>query len=386
MAPSALQLRLEAEAAYEAYLLDEFRHYPDPIELYRHHFRNTPFVDLHKRRRVLLRPEYWPMLHAAAAQRRHFIRDPMQWKARGHSVPALLWSLVNHLYCRYAMPYYWLAEWMRDQDDVSMSRLQSFALIAQGRSVYTLSRQGMLGLHLSRKECHALGRVHGVWGLGPACRMAQVLARGGTRRLGLALGDCSWGEWPGTPQRELRRGHAITWLCQQPELPRRDLEFVTRAVDAFPNLTFAGRTIGTVREWVGDRRFPRRPRAGGAQARGRHASPPPPVRWRPSHYEPMQFARGRTSGALIRELTSTTALHQEGARLTHCVASYAASAARGECSLWSLRVAGMSLLTIEVRNGSVCQVRGKCNRPPTLTELRLVERWAKHNGLRVYDS
>ncbi len=382
MATSALQLRLEALAAYEAHIQDEFRAYPDAVELFRHHFAGSPFVELYKRRRALLRPEYWAMLHAASAQRRHFIRDPMDWKARGHSVPTLLWSLVNHLYCRYPMPYFWLAEWLRDADECSMSRLQSFALIAQGRSIYSLSREGMLGVALSRKECHLLGQVYGVWGLGPAIRMVQVLARGGRRSLGHALGRCAWGEWPAHPRHERRRAHAITWLCGQRHLSARDVDFATRAADAVPSLVFAGRTMASLRQHVGPRGRPR-VRPAPLERRGRHTCPPPPAHWDPSPIEPMLFPRGRTSGAVIRELSTLRAVHQEGARLSHCVASYVAAAARGECSLWSLRVAGLSMLTIEVRGEVVVQIRGKCNRPASASELKLVGRWARQNHLRI---
>lgn len=384
MPPSALQLRLEAEAAYEACIRDEFRVYPRPLALYRHHFRNTPFTELYKRRRVLLRPDYWPMLHAASAQRRHFHRDPMHWNARGHSVPALLWSLVNHLYCRYPMPYFWLAEWLRDPDDTSLSRLQSFALIAQGRSVYSLASQGMLGVLLSRKECHLLSSVHGVWGLGPAIRMVQVLNRGGPRALGHALGRCAWGEWPATARRETRRAHAIAWMCRTPGLTGRDIEFVARAVDAFPDLVVRGRSMASLRALVGAREFPR-PRVVQAEVQGRHTSPPPPACWSPTTYASMTFPRSHRQSTVIRELTSTHAVHHEGARLSHCVASYAASAARGECSLWSLRVSGMSMLTIEVRNGAVVQVRGKLNRAPSASEFKLITRWARSNELRIAD-
>lgn len=378
MARSALQLRLEADSAYEAYLVDEFRHYPDAVDLYREEFRMTPFVDLYKRRRVLLRPEFWPMLHAASALPRHFIRSPMEWRARGHSIPTLLWSLVGHLYCRYSMPHFWLGEWMREADDVSMSRLQAFSLIAQGSSIYTMARQGMLGTDLSRKECHNLRHVYGVWSLGEAIRMAQVLARGGSRRLGEALGRCAWGEWPAAPRLERRRGHLITWLCQQPPLSGPDIDFVTRAVDVFPDLVFVGRTLASVRAYVGDRQLPR----------DLHDNRPPtwstPQRWEPSGYAPMLSTRGRAS-TVIRELTTLTAVLHEGTRLTHCVASYASAASRGECSLWSLRVGGMSALTIEVRNGAICQIRGKYNRPPTASELKLVGKWAKQNRLRIWD-
>lgn len=382
MPPSALQLRLEADAAYEACIQDEFRLYPRPLALYRHHFRHSPFAELYKRRRVLLRPEYWPMLHAASALRRHFHRDPMRWHARGHSVHSMLWSLVKHLYCRYPMPHFWLAEWLRDADDTSLSRLQSFALIGQGRSVYSLASQGMLGVHLSRKECHLLSSVHGVWGLGAAIRMVQVLNRGGHRGLGHALGQCAWGEWPATAEHEARRAHAIAWMCRTPGLTVGDIKLVARAVDAFPDLVVRGRSMASIKALVGEREFPR-PRLVRAEVQGRHSSPPPPASWSPAVHAPMTFHRSRRQSTVIHELTSTRAIHHEGARLGHCVASYAAAAARGECSLWSLRVGGLSVLTIEVRCGAIGQVRGKLNRSPSASELKLIARWGRHNKLRL---
>lgn len=380
MARSALQLRLEANAAYEASLRDEFRIYPDAVALFRHHFRNTPFRDLYKRRRLLLRQEYWPMLHSASACIRHFVRDPNQWRARGHSVPTLLWSLVRHLYCRYPMPQFWLAEWMRDHEDCSMARLESFALLGQGESVYRLSKDGRLGYDLSRKEAHLLAGSWGVHGLGPAVRMAQTLGRGGSRWLGHQLGRCVWGDWPGRASQEARRSNAVTWLCRQPELTAHDVDFVAQAVDACLDLELTGRTLASVREFVRGRNLARiNPRPVGR--RGRHTTPPPPKCWFPSTFRPMVFSRGRTREAEIRELTTLHALHVEGARLSHCVVSYAAAASRGECSIWSMRVAGMSILTIEVRDGVVTQVRGKLNRSPTASERKLVARWARHNTL-----
>lgn len=384
MATSALQLRLDAQAAYEDILRDEFRLYPEPTKLYKHHFESSPFRELYKRRRALLKDEFWPMLYAASCLPRHFIRDPMRWRARGHSVPVLLWSLVRHLYCRYPMPDFWLAEWLRDPDDCSMSRLRAFADIAQGRSTYDLARRGQLGFPLSRKESHLLGSVYGVRGLGEAARMAQVLARGGTHKLGRLIARCAWGEWPGTEKRERRRADAITWMCLQPGLTARDVDFVARATDSFPELTLSGRTLASVREYVGDREFQHVPVAR-VEPRGRYATPPPPKSWAASEYAPMTFARGRKRNTVIRELTTLQAVHHEGARLSHCVASYATDAAFGRCTLWSLRTAGVSLLTIEVRAGAVRQVRGKFNRAPTDSELKLIHRWAKHNRLRIAD-
>jgi hypothetical protein len=45
-------------------------------------------------------------------------------------------------------------------------------------------------------------------------------------------------------------------------------------------------------------------------------------------------------------------------------------------------------LTIEVDipKRTVCQVRGKCNRLPSVNERALVERWAEAEGLRVVEA
>ncbi len=387
MAPSALALRLEARALYESAIEDSLRSYPDAVELYQHHFRGSPFVALYKRRRILLRPSFWPMLHAATAQRRHWIRDPDTWVARGHTVPRLLWSLIDHLYCRYTMPRFWLAEWMRNTEDVSLARLRAFVAIAQGESPYALSRDGRLGYALSRKECHALGRTYGVEGLGPAVRMAQVVARSGTRWLGHALGRSAWGPWPDTEPRETRRSNAIGWLCRQPGLTLDDVNFTVRVVDGIRDLRLQGRTMASLRAHVAERRFARRRRveAGRHPARGRRIPAPPPSRWEPTALKPLVVTARRQPETSIRELCTLQGVHQEGRRLSHCVASYAGAASRGECSLWSLRVAGLSMVTIEVRNGAVVQIRGQHNRAPTQTEMKLVRAWMRTNELRARD-
>jgi hypothetical protein len=71
--------------------------------------------------------------------------------------------------------------------------------------------------------------------------------------------------------------------------------------------------------------------------------------------------------------------------MRHCVAIYAESIASGGCSIWSLRRDGNRALTIEVDNKRrrIVQAKGKCNRRPEDWELRIVERWARENAMKM---
>jgi len=117
--------------------------------------------------------------------------------------------------------------------------------------------------------------------------------------------------------------------------------------------------------------------------------------WSPSTFRPMvveeeaRNALDRPTRWRFLELTSSGELRAEGATLHHCVASYAHKCWRGDSRIWSLRVERegvvRSVLTIEidVRTRSVIQVRGRANRYPTGTPLRLLHQWAARERLPV---
>ena len=89
----------------------------------------------------------------------------------------------------------------------------------------------------------------------------------------------------------------------------------------------------------------------------------------------------------VRELTSRRELLAEGRDLRHCVASYADSCRRRFCSIWSLGVqAGgrrKRLVTVEVRNRTIVQVRGKANRLAGEREWPLLRKWAAQERLTI---
>ncbi|MCP4214583.1 MAG: hypothetical protein GY765_07995 [bacterium] len=90
----------------------------------------------------------------------------------------------------------------------------------------------------------------------------------------------------------------------------------------------------------------------------------------------------------IRELVSSSELHEEGRAMRHCVYTYANSCHLGSCSIWSVTEEAAKrkkrLATIEVsRKGDVRQVRGPCNCKPDENVNRLIKQWGEKEGLKV---
>lgn len=83
----------------------------------------------------------------------------------------------------------------------------------------------------------------------------------------------------------------------------------------------------------------------------------------------------------INQICTARELRDEGTTLSHCVWTYIVSCARGDCSIWSLKKEGKSLITVEVRGTSVRQIRGKHNRHATDEEYSVIAKWETKNNL-----
>jgi DNA-directed RNA polymerase subunit RPC12/RpoP len=74
----------------------------------------------------------------------------------------------------------------------------------------------------------------------------------------------------------------------------------------------------------------------------------------------------------------------EGQNLSHCVATYCNDIINGKCQIYFMRNnenIDESLITIEVRNNCIRQVKGKLNRKPFSEEVEFVGEWAKNKEL-----
>jgi PcfJ-like protein len=91
---------------------------------------------------------------------------------------------------------------------------------------------------------------------------------------------------------------------------------------------------------------------------------------------------------LVCQIKDGMRLFREGARMRHCVASYANGCAVGYTSIWSLtRQRDGKLdprLTLEVSgSGEIIECRGFANRPADPREIEIIARWAADFALKV---
>lgn len=79
-------------------------------------------------------------------------------------------------------------------------------------------------------------------------------------------------------------------------------------------------------------------------------------------------------------------LINEGINLHHCVGSYVKKVQNGECSIFFLRktdALDTSLITIEVVNDEVLQIRGLCERLMDSAERKFVNKWCETKKLKL---
>jgi hypothetical protein len=78
-------------------------------------------------------------------------------------------------------------------------------------------------------------------------------------------------------------------------------------------------------------------------------------------------------------------LAAEGSSMHHCVYSYRADIEKGKTSIWSFRLNGDRVATIEIRlpEKIIVQARGHCNRVLEPVEKRALKQFAIARGIRL---
>lgn len=308
------------------------------------------------------------------------------WQPATHNAERQFAALARHLYARHELPRFLDRAWT----DGGPREQGWFVHLGSGKSLRTAPD---LPLPVSRSIAHWFHHAPDDCPVGAAFRHAQVRACGGDAALADAVrrtrlgGDYSagpfWEEvirfFVANPLLDRTQiGPIVDWIQAQrfdPEVAPGAVLPEPGALPPRPQLSMRGRTVeATLRDveaW---------------HARlGRTTAATAAASWQPSGIEPFEFVEGtetaRSRTWRIREIVSGDGLVREGARMEHCVASYAGSCAAGRSSIWTMEssVAGTITphVTIEVHLGSrrIGQVRGKRNRPATAEELGIVRRW-----------
>lgn len=98
------------------------------------------------------------------------------------------------------------------------------------------------------------------------------------------------------------------------------------------------------------------------------------------------FKPYKTDEYIVIAPKETKDLQEEGSRLNHCVASYIKRVIDGQCLIYFLRKQDKqeeSLITLEVKDNAIVQVRGSHNRKPSDEERKALEQFAKDRKLGV---
>jgi hypothetical protein len=322
------------------------------------------------------------------------VRDLADWRPATHNAERQFASLARHLFARHDLPRFLDRAWTEG----SPREQAWFVHLGAGNSLRTAAD---LPLPVSRAIGHWFLQSPDDCPVEAAFRHAQVRALGGDATLAEAVRRTRLGHdySHGAFWEEVIRffvanplldraqvGPIVDWLQAQrfePEIAPGAVLPEAGALPPRPALSMHGRTVAaTLREveaW--HRRL------------GRATAAPAAASWTPSGIDPFDFVAGvdpkHSHSWRIREITSGDGLVREGARMEHCVASYAASCAAKRSSIWTMeRTADgttSACVTIEVHLGSrrIGQVRGKRNRAAGPEELSIIRRWAERAELML---
>ena len=335
------------------------------------------------------------------------VRDSASWrpKMKSRDPARLRLAAARHLFARYPVPAplekIWLDSDGLDDDEIRL-RKRWYVFVAGGWSLYKEEARRWL----TRKEVHCFLNPPGDLEFDEA--IWQAVARSDTDDVGVAL-RIARSKIARSPReqfafwREAARFFAVNPVGLEEINDFCDFLADRHRRDASYSLT--GRTLASVRrqmeEWHRDAttiariEAVRRRALLDARRRGEHVHVSQGGRWKGSPLANWCWHPSDKTGHARREefamvqLLKAEDLVMESRAMQHCVWTYASKCISGRASIWSLRRhadgATKRLLTIELdsQNRTV-QVRGFANRLAHADEKKILERWAKARGIRLF--
>ena len=311
--------------------------------------------------------------HGLLALARHY-KDwrqvPETWRPTSRSPRKQFGELARHLFCLYPPPAFLESAWFCGDDAAGRMAQSWYVQAGTGTSLRELG----LPIRLTKRMAHAaLNHVPANCTVEEGWRWAQVIGFGGSEALARAIIATRLGEslkdddfWETVVQFFIanplldpaRIGPLVDYLWHERYSPRR-ADDRTRLPVGF---TMKGRTaaalLARVEMW--------------------HRQLTTAARisidnWNPSGVggyveEEKSYLTHQVTRWTIQEITSAKALMAEGRAMSHCIATYGASCARGLISVWSLQADGERVMTIALKQGrTVTEARGRRNALPGKT-------------------
>ena len=332
-----------------------------------------------------------------------WIRDISTWNCKSRNTYKQFKSLVEHLFCEYEVPEFMFQAWT--EKNSTNKHIEWFMQLASGQSARNLWK---FPIPITKKMAHEfINTPFPGYSIDDAIRRSQVLGMGGDYRLADAImmsrlrhefsNNDFWTTviqfFINIPMLNLDEvGTVIDYINEQKFVPTR---VVVNGIATYrpenPNFSMKGRNIENLirdtHNWHKQlRQLRRRAAAEVGIGAGNTYKPDLTSKWQRSSIRPFSFVEGKNEKRKvwnIVEITNAADLYDEGKSMRHCVYSYLSSCISGKCSIFSLRLFGISVVTIEVRDFRAVQIRGQHNKRPEDKELVIIHNWAKSENIEI---
>lgn len=323
------------------------------------------------------------------SNRQHWIRPVADYKVKTKNISRQFSQLLRFLFSKYKIPEFMDEAWLSPYDAGPHLRANKqkhigwFLHLAKGQNLRTAEG---LPFPMTKAMVHEFLKAPSSFTIVQALRYGQMKTMGANNRL-----------IDSTLQTHLGRVFSneefwktfLEFICRQeffdPALMGHLVDYIQHQRFSpnapQPNLTMRGRSLQNLIQeseaW--HLRI--------QKVRGKHYE-----EWVPQPVLP--FSKEEKAGEklnlwTVEELTNSKALEDEGRTMKHCVASYRYSCAKGTCSIWSVKLNGVRMATLELsnQNKTVVQAKAKMNAPVEPKAFQIMREWAAMNGygLRVYE-
>lgn len=309
------------------------------------------------------------------------------WKPKLKGARSCFQLMARHLLEKYPQPHIlWTA--LEEEPTAAIRLAPVVAHVARGGSL-AKAPEDIWPFGLTKKQCHEVLNTNGM-GFLTTIRYQQVKPFGGSPRLAQEWMKHRRGSTVGDTAEEAFWATVMAFFAKNPMLDLAQIGPIVdyiqwRRAEDEEDFSMKGRTAGAllrdVEEW---------------HTQLHRAKVVTGELFTPSgipHYH--KAYRERIKGNYVEihwritEILSGKELADEGRALHHCVYSYSFSIQRGTTSIWSMtREEGGNTerrITIEVNNKSrrIMQARGRYNRRTDIDEFRAMNEWANKSGLSI---
>lgn len=334
------------------------------------------------------------------------LNDIENWEPKRNNPAFQLDSLIEHLFAKYKVPKFLYKGFHNSRNATENHRLiELFLHFGSGSSLKKFTNAPKL--KLNNRVYHHLFSAPEELDMYQAFRRAQILSMGGDKWLFDTLMDSKLHSPTTATQDEfwvtLIQFFITNTMVSEKKIKEiidyiDDQKFQRRIVNGVwqdppsPNFSMKGRTVDSLIR-LSDNWHKIQAEAARLNRIGRVINRPgvnrtyTPTPIRDFSWEKAQHIKGYYNNSKAKEvydiieLTNSRQLRDQSSAQRNCVYSYASQCAAGTCRIFTLRLNNEPILTLQLSGYKLVQIKGKCNRQPTESEMNHVRRWVEKDKL-----